>query len=742
MSSNTPKLNLYKANPITDGDDLFNIDTMLNENWDKIDDAVATLGDTIVPDINTKVKNIQDRLDIETVTDKGLAAGVTTLSAAKNSIYRLSGISGRSLFNLLDRDGNCESLAPWSFTGASGALDADNKVYGANAIRVTLSLTTGTVSRQVPVTSGKRYVLVGDLKNGNATNLKVYVTGINGSIVSATTASTSYILFTASSTGNLTVGVSVLGVAGQVAYMDGIRLYELSASEYSTANSLNTSGIAAKYPYTEGLTGVLNPYALRWTSPAKVAIAAMLAFQTELLADPATGLQADVLAPTPEGQYVKTSYWKRNDLGAVPWVFNNNGASGSGLKRIGVALANNWVPFATTGIYATKYDGTQLKPQSSTSTTPTVKDGISLWNNGYLYLDVANAETGWGEGYNPTTAEVNAFRLGWRMYTQGQDAYVNTYTGSGTKSWVKMGYPSTGQIPSDAYRTVVPTVEQGSGYVGTLSSYQLVYLLAAPVQSIVVSEGLLSLAEGDNTIEVGAGMIVRERAYPQNGSVTYYYINGSTLNSSKLANKVGKFIAIQKNNRVDPAWSTLGTSPQDGATYGNEQSRVESYRFDPTAVYSATYLVLDKYPTVSFQGSYVVSEKAILKELITDIQQATSRVAGLENRPQDLGYPVNWIMPTLLNGWSNISGRPPVSYMIQNGIVHIRGEIAGGVLGQPAFYLPAGMRPAYSAEYVVYSWSGSAIAAASLVVLKEGAVQVQNGSINQISLGEVLFTTV
>jgi len=41
MSSSTPNLNLLKKNPMTDGSDTFNIQTMLNDNWDKIDDAVV-----------------------------------------------------------------------------------------------------------------------------------------------------------------------------------------------------------------------------------------------------------------------------------------------------------------------------------------------------------------------------------------------------------------------------------------------------------------------------------------------------------------------------------------------------------------------------------------------------------------------------------------------------------------------------------------------------------------------------
>lgn len=41
MASYTEHLNLLKKNPATDGADTFNIETMLNKNWDKIDEAVA-----------------------------------------------------------------------------------------------------------------------------------------------------------------------------------------------------------------------------------------------------------------------------------------------------------------------------------------------------------------------------------------------------------------------------------------------------------------------------------------------------------------------------------------------------------------------------------------------------------------------------------------------------------------------------------------------------------------------------
>ncbi|OCA85218.1 pyocin knob domain-containing protein [Pseudobacillus wudalianchiensis] len=42
MAKNTPRLDLYMKDPLADQEDTFNIETMLNENWRKIDEKVAT----------------------------------------------------------------------------------------------------------------------------------------------------------------------------------------------------------------------------------------------------------------------------------------------------------------------------------------------------------------------------------------------------------------------------------------------------------------------------------------------------------------------------------------------------------------------------------------------------------------------------------------------------------------------------------------------------------------------------
>lgn len=43
MASNTENLDLLMKNPSTDGADTFNVQTMLNDNWDKIDQFAGSL---------------------------------------------------------------------------------------------------------------------------------------------------------------------------------------------------------------------------------------------------------------------------------------------------------------------------------------------------------------------------------------------------------------------------------------------------------------------------------------------------------------------------------------------------------------------------------------------------------------------------------------------------------------------------------------------------------------------------
>lgn len=78
MASNTPNLNLLKKDPVTDGNDTFNIRTMLNENWDKIDAAV---GDMDIPDASLTVKG---KVQLSSATDSSAEDKAATPKAVKD----------------------------------------------------------------------------------------------------------------------------------------------------------------------------------------------------------------------------------------------------------------------------------------------------------------------------------------------------------------------------------------------------------------------------------------------------------------------------------------------------------------------------------------------------------------------------------------------------------------------------------------------------------------------------------
>lgn len=78
MATNTPNLNLLKKDPATDGNETFNIKTMLNDNWDKIDAAVGNIS---IPDATTTVKG---KVQLSNATDSDSEAMAATPKAVKD----------------------------------------------------------------------------------------------------------------------------------------------------------------------------------------------------------------------------------------------------------------------------------------------------------------------------------------------------------------------------------------------------------------------------------------------------------------------------------------------------------------------------------------------------------------------------------------------------------------------------------------------------------------------------------
>lgn len=78
MPSQTPNVGLYKVNGETDGNDTFNVDVVLNDNWDKLDAAVGQiqedLGNVQVPDASLTQKGIVQLSNATNGTRENVAA--------------------------------------------------------------------------------------------------------------------------------------------------------------------------------------------------------------------------------------------------------------------------------------------------------------------------------------------------------------------------------------------------------------------------------------------------------------------------------------------------------------------------------------------------------------------------------------------------------------------------------------------------------------------------------------------
>ncbi|MCM3494570.1 phage tail protein [Paenibacillus lactis] len=115
MPSQTPNLDLYKVNGETDGNDTFNVDVVLNDNWDKIDAAVG---------------QIQEELGNVTVPDASLTQkGITQLSSAIDSTSEAMAATPKAVKSAYDRG----SAGVTAAAAAQAKADAAETPAGAQA---------------------------------------------------------------------------------------------------------------------------------------------------------------------------------------------------------------------------------------------------------------------------------------------------------------------------------------------------------------------------------------------------------------------------------------------------------------------------------------------------------------------------------------------------------------------------------------------------------------------------------
>ncbi len=743
MSSNTEKLNLLKVDPVADGEQYFNVDTMLNANWDKVDAFADQMSDKVDGDLLPRLNTAQTN----TITFK---PGTQTITVARDMPVNVTTLQGKMLLNLTGRSGGFEQL-PGFFLNASGSLDTVNKVSGNSGLKVTIT-NNGTGIAGVPIynpklgTNGAKYLIRGAIKNGNLSGDGAYIQitdtvayAVNNLPLIKTSEKfvNCFALYDGTKSNNNTISayMAVKGQSGEYAYFDEVAVYEISNEEYIRLSSLTADEVASQYPYTEGLAGVKNPYAIRWTNSSKTDIASMLAFDTELLAPPVptSDAERDRLEQGTDGQYYKTSVWNKIVLdGSLPWAFAQ---SWTGYKA--VTWQDVPAPVSNTG-YITKYNKAVLSQwlagSGATSADSHVLDGTTS----DLWITISAADSGWGDNYTPTNDEIKAYFYGWKMYDASTNATdglgVYSRTDGNNKRWTPLasfdGTTYSGNISTTPISRPEVLIPSGYRLSRQITSYELVYKREKYVVEPVASEGTLNLVQNDNVIEIGTGLIVRETARPQLAG-NYYWINGATNPSSVLNNRVQQFVYVYKNNRID-RWNYLGTSSFI-EMLGLQQAQIAVSQFDIKAAYSVTYFDVKKSPSISFTISAPTNERAILNDLIRDVQQATRRVSAVElAKAEKTQISSPWIVPTLLNGWTAISGyRTGYRKIGNSNIVQMSGVLTNGAttVGTVLFYLPQGYRPVSSFVFTANSRNNSgSYNSITLDVRDSGAVLISFGT--------------
>ncbi|MCR8633497.1 hypothetical protein [Paenibacillus radicis (ex Xue et al. 2023)] len=228
-----------------------NYQQSLEENFDRL-----LRGDLTTKDTKTSIK--------ETYGLKRAPLGLSQ-QLQSTTIKRADG-TNVDLVNLLGTDGSCEDASKLSVSAnATATLDPNNKTTGNYGLKLTtVSNSTFAYILGGKLNNMKYYILIADVKNGNATNIVTrYYNGTSnvGTVTTTSSAafSKAYIKLQPSNIGTTTQNFAfdVNGGSGQYAYIDSARIYEIDQATYNLIdvdpNWTGGDNIAAKFPYVDSL---------------------------------------------------------------------------------------------------------------------------------------------------------------------------------------------------------------------------------------------------------------------------------------------------------------------------------------------------------------------------------------------------------------------------------------------------------------------------------------------------------
>lgn len=653
------------------------------------------------------IEGLYERLDVGDTTPTTLQPGLQVINAERDARFRLEEIQGKTEINgqgqvgLIGVEnpyaiGYGENLLPPFYEWADKDSNVTRKVTEPYKTGITLSTSGTGLFSVLKVLPGQTYTFSVEIISPGS---RLRIGANNGS--------------------SPTVGTFIADIH------DGNRLQSVtipSGVHELAVVFLNKADYSGSYPAEFTIE---NPMFVIGSEPKPFMPRrdTMLAFQTELHANPTNGSEPDVLFEK-EGQYFKLAKWKKVVLdGTLDWRF---GGSATGYKWVNLPITGQTLDSG----HATKYNGLNLTRVLTATGTSGMGADKHILRSDLLVVSISNTDSGWGDSYTPTTDEIKAYFMGWKMLVDGASR-TDPYNGTGGKAW----YPIT-RI-SDTYdsqysRTTLPTDKAPNK--DTYVPYNLLYRLAKETVESVVSEGCLTLLEGDNLVEVDTGIVLRERANMVTTTTTTHINN--TANGSNLKFRTRKIMYVYRNSRSDYSWNVNAVNAD-----GEPRANITNYDFDPTAAYSVTYIKRDKSPIQPITGNMAANEKAQISGLTSGVAEALQRVSVVEQSKYDKGTPPpapQWIYPTLLNNWTlSSNGVFPAQYWKDpsSNVVYMSGIIVGGANGSIILTLPVGYRPKTTQRITSVIASGSTFNFAYFDIAASGNVTVYfSGNVMHLSL--------
>ncbi|WP_025849347.1 hypothetical protein [Paenibacillus ehimensis] len=452
-----------------------------------------------------------------------------------------------------------------------------------------------------------------------------------------------------------------------------------------------------------------------------------LFFPNVNLASTVDGMVYDTLFQR-DGKYWKQTWFKSMNLtGDLNWIRNG---SWTGFKE--AAILNFDTGAVGNSEKVVKFDGKILQTSIDTN-----NDTSNLQTTGHLLIRIPNADSGWGDAFtNLSNDEIKAYFYGWVMYDANN--YPQPYNGSGTKEW---GY----RDPYGAGGLTGGTTTMPSTPAPGFTPYKLQYQMAKPTVEEVASEGGITLHKGPNRIEVGTGIIVRERANPVLYLSAYRISDNVSAPSGNLKYRNSRFIEIYRNGKVDKQYKIDSLD-----AYGKYRAYfLADGSYDPAAAYTVTYLALDQYAlscnVQSIQFDRAANMKSVVDTLAAGQSDMAARVGALEITRAQRTQP-QWIKPTLLNGWTNTDPNDAsAGYCLDEfSIVRLQGLIKPGVAAQGTviLQLPASCRPSHIRRFTVPALGDGVFSFADLFVNARGELRIDavpNG-VAWVSLDTITFS--